>query len=226
MFWQDSAVARPGTSSFFEEIRQTKRRRVRLTVSVALYGGVVSVATLYISLTALPSSTYPFEPQRPSLLHFLFASIGAVLSGVVLAGVATHFVADSPNQAPHPLIWVLIGVLYGVLVPFITGMFRPFWVVLLDLVTGTIGEGGLWLRLANAAFYAPFSSVYWGVIGLPAGLLGGLLLAVGAWFIALANAAVNPRIARYGPWVISVALSLGVLATALLAPLSLVASLG
>ena len=206
--------------------RQIDERRVTLVGLVALYGAVISTVALYLSLTAYPAISYPFEPQRPTLLRFLFPSIVAFLSGIALAVGLTHFVADTVNEARHPLIWLLLGLVYGTLLPFITGMFLPFSFVFHDLVVGQIQAGTFWIRLANAAFYMPSSSFFWGTFGLYAGVLGGLLLGVGAWFIDLANAAGNPLIAKYGPYVISTVLSLGIIALPILAPLSLIASLG
>lgn len=200
------------------------RSRARLTGSVALYGAVLSVLALYITLTARVADGadyYTYELARPALLGFLAKSLPALLSGLALAALIAHQASHVVATSLHPVKWVVVGGLFGFTVPFATGLLLPVSTALLDPAGVNAGDGGFWLSLSDEIIGAPVFGYVYGMLGVFVGMLAGLMLALGGWFVELANTSSSPNMATYGPYAVSAALSLALAAAVMFGPFSL-----
>ena len=201
-----------------------RRSRARLTGSVALYGAVLSVLALYITLTARVADGadyYTYELARPALLGFLAKSLPALLSGLALAALITHQASHVVATPLHPVKWVVVGGLFGFTVPFATGLLLPVSTALLDPAGVNAGDGGFWLSLSDEIIGAPVFGYVYGMLGVFVGLLAGLMLALGGWLVELANTSSSANMATYGPYAVSAALSLALAAAVMFGPFSL-----
>lgn len=209
-----------------ERAREARERRLRarLTGSVALYGAALSVLALYITLTARVADGadyYTYELARPALLRFLVNSLPALLSGFALAAFITHQASDVVATPRHPMKWLVVGGLFGFTVPFATGLLLPVSTALLDPAVVNAGEEGFWLSLSDEIIGAPIFGYVYGMLGVFVGMLAGVMLAVGGWFVELANTSSSPNMAAYGPYAVSAALSLALAAVLIFGPFSL-----
>ncbi len=201
-----------------------RRLRARLTGSVALYGAVLSVLALYITLTARVADGadyYTYELARPALLGFLANSLPALLSGLALAALITHQASHVVATPRHPTKWVVVGGLFGFTFPFATGLLLPVSTALLDPAAASAGEGGFWLSLSDEIIGAPVFGYVYGMLGVFVGMLAGLMLALGGWFVEFANTSSDPNVAAYGPYAVSATLSLALAAVVIFGPFSL-----
>lgn len=199
-------------------------RRARLTISVALYGGAVGAAALFVSLLA--QVRFPNEPEHMALLASVFLGSGGALAGGALAALITYSVGQKADKARHLLAWEALGFGYGVLLPFFTGMLIPLSGVFLNLAVGVITAGEVFSQVVDAISRSPAFAFSQGTFGLFTGMLAGLLLGTGAWLIDTANAEPNARVSGYGPWAIAAVLSIGVVAVAAFGPPPTLAKLG
>ena len=211
-----------------ERHTQKKRRRVRLVAATALYGIVLSILGLYITLPARLAESvdyYKFELIRPEIVPFLRVSISAILSGAFLTGFLVYAFSGGARERRHPLIWGVVGLVYGLAISFATGLFIPTVGEIVDLLAGHNSLGALWNALLYSILGTPLFAAVYGILGLYVGLLQGLLLAIGGWLMDVVSASVNTRAARYGPVAVSVILSFLVAVPVLVGPFSLFKSL-
>ena len=205
-----------------------RRRRLRLVAATALYGIVLSILGLYITLPARLAESvdyYTFELIRPELVPFLRVSISAILSGALVTGSLVYVFSGVAVRRRHPLIWGAVGLAYGLAISFVTGLFIPTVGGIVDLLTGHSSLGALWNSLLYLVLGTPLFAAVYGILGLYVGLLQGLLLAIGGWLMDVVSASVNTRTARYGPVAVSVILSFLVAVPVLVGPFSLFKSL-
>ncbi len=205
-----------------------RRRRLRLVAATALYGIVLSILGLYITLPARLAESvdyYTFELIRPEIVPFLRVSISAILSGALVTGSLVYVFSGVAVRRRHPLIWGAVGLAYGLAISFITGLFIPTVGGIVDLLTGHSSLGALWNSLLYLVLGTPLFAAVYGILGLYVGLLQGLLLAIGGWLMDVVSASVNTRAARYGPVAVSVILSFLVAVPVLVGPFSLFKSL-
>ncbi len=199
-----------------------------MTGALVLYGAVLSVLGLYITLPARLAENidyYEFELLRPALIPFLRVSIASVLSGVLLAGFFAYILSARLTRRHRLLRWGFIGLLYGAALPFVTGLFIPVAGELVDLLTGQARLQGFLRDLLFAVLGTPMFAAVYGILGIYVGLLGGLLLAAGGWLIEVLASSGDHRAAAYGPVVSAVVLSLLVAFPVLFGPFSIFKSL-
>ncbi len=98
--------------------------------------------------------------------------------------------------------------------------------VTLNLALGSIPLSELTSHTLEAFVRAPANAFTQGTLGLFTGLLAGTLFGVGGWVMDIANTSPYPNVSRYGPYVISLGLSAGVVAIAAFGPADALAKLG
>jgi hypothetical protein len=154
-------------------------------------------------------------------------------AGVLVAGLLTYIASGGDDiasgrddQGRAPWVWLALGIIYGVAVPFVTGIFMPVSILLLDLTNGVITLGEFLPDLRSYLFRLPAFIIYHGAFALLTGFLAWPIFSVGAWLIDYFNASSDPRISRYVSFAISIALSVGVVAFVVLVPPHALARLG
>ena len=202
-------------------------RRYRLMVFLALYGGALGAAAIIISFLARQQLRAPlYETQHLSLNIYVFLSGAGLIAGALVVSMLTYWLISRSNFAQHPLAWVAIGFGYAILVPFATGFLAPFSIVFLNLQLGVFESGDVSPGLLDALFRAPHSTFSYGTVALGTTAVAALMFAPGAWLIDTVNASRSVIVARYGSFAITLALSSGFVAFAVLGPPSTLAKLG
>ena len=149
-----------------------------------------------------------------------------MVAGALVAVLLTSWAIKRAAYAQHPLVWVALGVGFGIIVPFGTGALTPVSIVFLNLNLGVIAPGEILSGLVEAAFRAPQSAFSYGGMSLAPTALAAVLFAPGAWLIDTANRSRNVIVSRYGIWAIALALSFGFVTFAALGPPSTLVKLG
>ena len=209
--------------SLLAAAQRSHGRRLRLAISLTLYGGALGAAVVLISLL---TRTKPWvEPEHLSFAPSVFLSLGGALAGILIVWPTTYWLGDSAGAPRGLLAWLAIGFGFGVLLPLLAGAFLPLSIVFVDLSLGIISASELFSRALDALFRAPLSLVY-GALGIFTGLLAGALFGTGAWVVDMVNASSNPVASRYGPWAIIILLGFIAVVIAVFGPPDTLAKLG
>ncbi len=174
---------------------------VKLTSAVTLYSCALGAAAVLVSFLVRMNA-----PQHMTPIPSMFFSLAGALAALLITWPSIYWIA-SGNEGPRSLWqWSVIGLVYGLLMPFLTGALLPLSAVFVELTIGTIKLGQLWSQSWNAVFQAPAYSFIHGTIGIFTGLLAGALLGIGGWVIDRINSISNPIARRYCPWAMSLIL--------------------
>ena len=186
--------------------------RARLTISIGLYGGALGAGALLVSLLSqMAPEVYPDAPRHPGLVPSLILSSGGFLVGALLAALAAYMAARDRHEPLKLLVWMAVGLGFGIMLPVFTGAIIPFTMVFINLYEGTIEAGDVLIRLVDSVFLAPWATLFQAVFGLFSSMLAGLVFGLGAWLVNVANAASKSWIARYGTYGLAAALSIAVI---------------
>ncbi len=192
--------------------------------SLAICGGAISVAALFVTLLA--ATEYPKKPEHLTLLLSVIMGTGAFVPGALAAAVITYMVSDRVETARNIVAWLVLGFGYGIMVPFATGMFIPLSTVFVRLSSGVITAEDVFPEAVDALFRGISVAFSHGAFGVFTGMLAGVILGVGAWVIDRINTMPDSPLARYGPPAIAVVLAIVVLAIAAFGPPETLAKLG
>ncbi len=216
-------------SRLYESPRQSSALRARLTICLAVFGGVLGAAQFLINLLA--QTQFPKDPERLALTASLIVSSRALVAGLVVAAIlarlaTSEWAGQRPDRARHLLVWVATGIGYGVLTPVVAGMLVPLSGLILQVATGamTIGTALTWIP--DTILRAPYAGMIFGAVGLSTGLIAGVVFAVGGWLIDAANASSDPKVSRYSAWVVMLAFSVAIVGITVLVPPAVLAKLG
>jgi hypothetical protein len=167
-----------------------------------------------------------YEPAHLATLPAVFLSGAGVLAGALVAGLLTFWTVKRPEDASSPLIWVALGLVYGLVLPFVTGALAPVSLIFLDLAVTGSGADEVMSGLVDSAFRSPYFAFVYGAMSLQTTAIAAPVFAAGAWLIDRVNASANVQVSRIGAYAIAVALSLGIVAIASFGPPSALAKLG
>ena len=185
-------------------------RRIRLTTSLALYGGALGAATILISLlnrTKGQTDGLVFlEPEHMGLAASVFFSLGGGIAGVLVALPLGYLIGARATEHHNLLVWWGIGLAFGVALPFLTGALSPLSEVFVLLSLDIIQPGDLFDQVVDAAIRAPLSIVVNGIFSLYTGLLAGALFGTGGWVVDMFNGSTRPVASKVGPWAIALIL--------------------
>ena len=183
-------------------------RRLRLIVSVALYGGALGGASLLVNFLARTDP--PHVPQHMPADATILLSSGAVTMCAILAGLMTLWMSNPQERerARGLLVWLLAGFGFGVLSPVFTGAVLPLAMMFLATLNGDLPASDFLVHAASALLQAPSFAFTHGVFGLFTGLMAGALFGVGAWLVDMAAHYSDRKVSAYAPYAISVSLSL------------------
>lgn len=184
---------------------ETRRRRIRLAISMALYGGALGAAAIIISL--LNRGPFDADPERLRLIDSVYVSLGGGIAGVLVALPLGYFMGAASGTRPSNLLrWWVVGIAFGVALPFATGAVVPFTLVFEDLSVGLIRPGQVIGRILDAVFRAPLNLILRGALGIFTGLLAGAIFGTGGWVADMFNASSKPVAAKVGPLVVAIIL--------------------
>ena len=138
-----------------------------------------------------------------------------------MAGLLNHLVSRVVTTPGHPLKWIAIAAIYGLVLPFATGLLIPMNGVFVDLAIGSTLERGFWLSFADAIIDTPVFTYVYGIMGVYIGLVAGVMLSAGGWLADLANTSGSTNSGARGPYLIAVAMSLALGAAVMFGPFAL-----
>ena len=124
-------------------------------------------------------------------------------------------------------IWVGIGVVYSFVLSLILGgLFLPLTFLFTEFTRGVISVPILLSEALDTTMRWPFLSVVVGIQLLFTAMAAGVLFGLGAWVIDWFNSSADSVSAKYGTWVVAMALCGLVVALLAVVPESTLARLG
>ena len=177
-----------------------------LVICLAIYGGALGASSLLVNF--LSRTKYPDIPEHMELAPTLLLSSGAFVVCAVLGGLIAYWFGQKDEPLRYIIKWLVIGFGFGVLSPIITGGTLPLSLIFVELEAGVLSSGEAPVRMVNALFHVPRFAFTHGVFGLFTGFLAGALFGFGALFIASLREFTGGTLARYGPYVLAVLLSI------------------
>ena len=215
------------------KIPSTDWARLRFAFGIGIFAGALGTATVLVNL--ISQITIPEILDRPPILQtLLFGSSGA-LSGFLITAPVAYWMFGGIRVFTHEIkrdsrsfkTWFLYASAYGMTLPIIAGAFlMPVAFNLHDFTDGRITVPELSMKSLEILILAPSVGLILGLRMFFTGFVAALLFWPGAWLIDRFCVSEDRATARYGPWVVTLALSLSVLAIAAFAPVSLLAQFG
>ena len=201
-------------------------RRLRLIVSVGLYGGALGGAALLVNFLARTDP--PHVPQHMPVDATVLLSGGAATACAILAVLMTLWMSNPSERerARGLLIWLLAGFGFGVLSPVATGAVLPLAMVFLATHNGDLPSSDFLVHATSALLQAPSSAFTHGVFGLYTGLTVGALFGFGAWVLDWATHSSAPKVPEYAPYVLAAILSILFYGVAAFGPVETLARFG
>ena len=209
--------------------------RIRFTASISIYGGALGALLLIVNrLAAVPVNQADIE-HMPLGQALLFGGFGAMASVVVTAPAAWWLYGGVPKYAatkkrfPRSIfIWFLIGTVYAFLLPFVLGgYFYEMAIRLLGFYGGSLSVPEIMEGTIDQIILSAFKAFILGFDFFFTGLkLAGPLFIPGAWIIDRFNGSDHPATAKYGPWVLALALSAVIIVIMVVVPAPTLARFG
>ncbi len=139
------------------------------------------------------------EPEHLALVPATFVSLSGAIAAILLTWPVVHLLSKGALRQQGLLMWLVLGIGYGLLLPPLTGALLPLSVVFINLTLGVIEVGELPSELMEALFRSPLNSIIYGSLAIVNGLLTGVLFSSGAWLIDRLNASPHPVVSGRGP---------------------------
>lgn len=157
-----------------ERARRRQRARKRLFLAVLPAAGVFSVCAAYVTLPAtVAADNYDYVVSRPALSAALHIAPTSLAAGLVLGLVFGWLVPELLGDGRHYIQIPLIGVLFGVLDPFVTALLMPLSRFFTD-ASSVSGVADLSNRIVDVVYGTPLFALDYGVRGIGEGLLAGV----------------------------------------------------
>ncbi len=201
-------------------------RRLRLIVSVGLYGGALGGAALLVNFLARTDP--PHVPEHMPVNATVLLSGAAVSACAILAVLMTLWMSNPSERerARGIFVWLIAGFGFGVLSPVATGAALPLAMVLLATQNGDLPFSDFLVHATSAVLQAPSSAFTHGVFGLFTGLMAGALFAVGAWALDWTTHSSTPKVPGYAPYILAAILSILFYGVAAFGPVETLARFG
>ena len=190
--------------------------RIRLTASVALYGAALGSAAILVSIIARTDKFDDAEHLAftPGLISALTGAIAVTL----ITPLAIYHLRNNASESGSLLMWLALGLGFGVASSFVAGGLFPLNVVFITFAEDNIKFGELASLVVEGAFQGIRSFFIDGALAIYTWLLAGALFGIGAWIIDKFNASPNPVASKYGTWAVTLFLGLTIVAIAVLGP--------
>ncbi len=202
------------------------QRRLRLIVSVGLYGGALGGASLLVNFLARTDP--PHVPEHMPADATILLSGGAATASAVLAALMAMWMSNPSERerARGWVVWLLAGFGFGVLSPVVTGAVMPMSMMFLATYNGDLPASDFLIHAISALLQGPSSAFTHGVFGLFTGLMSGALFAVGAWMVDQAAHSSTPKVSAYVPYALAAFLSALFFGIAVFGPVETLARFG
>ena len=204
--------------------RPTARRRITLEACVTIYAAALGSSAVLVYFMVRTEAWK--EPEHLALVQATFVSLVGATAAILLTWPVVHQLSDGARKPQGLLMWLVLGIGYGLLLPPLTGALLPLSVVFINLTLGIIELGELPSEFMEALFRAPLNSIIYGSLAIVNGLLAGVLFSSGAWLIDRLNASSDPVISARGPWAVVILLGGTIIALAAFGPPETLARLG
>ena len=215
------------------ESTDTDWLRVRFVICVAIYGAAIGVATILVNFL-VRADAISLPQHRPLWTSLLFSGAAAV-AGITITGPAAYWIFGTRHvfstvekRKPRSLIvWIVLGFGYGIAFPLLMGAyFLPLSFYFHDFASGLTSAPQLVSRVFDVVLIWPVLALVFGNGLFFTGLIAGALFGSGGWIIDRFNASTSLTTAKYGTWIMSMLLSIAVIATVIVVPETILARLG
>ncbi len=193
----------------------TSRRR-RLTASITLLAVMLSIAGFHMAV--LGRAQYFEDAVRIQGWGAIFFSIAAGSAAVIAMPLAVYHFRDLAQNRVHPIVWLPMGVWFGLATPILTGGFSRLAGAFAGLADGFYGVGDMGSLMIDSVLVFPYDMVVQGAPNIYGSIIVAPIFAVAGYAVDRANATDNEAISRWATWIISVAIGLLVLLFALYGP--------
>jgi len=212
---------RPTTGSFADLIRDSVSipdpvRRKRLAASVTLLGCMLGAAINLVSVMT-QTDQYQEASHLSALPTVFFAALG-MLTALIITPLTIYHIRDNADRAANPLVWIGLGIGFGLAVSFLSGALTPLNLTLLSFAEGQASQATLASQIIDAILSGVRSFFVQGALMAVTALIGGVFFCLGGVAIDNLNARQAVRLSSIGPWAVSIGLGISVLAFSLLGP--------
>jgi uncharacterized membrane protein len=176
-------------------------------------------------ITFVISTDISREPEHLAFAPAMFFGATGGIAGALIVWPIISWL--SKDNAAHSFReWMLAGVVFGLLLPFVTGALLPASHVFLGLSLGVIQSGELISGLLSSIFRMPVEIIVHVAQGILTGMLIGVVFGVGAWILDRINWSRSTVVADIGSWTVAIVLGTGAVLLALFGSPDTLARLG
>ncbi len=181
-----------------------------------MLGCALSVAAVHLQLI----SRIPWYEDAYHLDFWpaVFFSLSGVAAALLVLPWAVFHMRDRAHLPANPLIWLGLGLWFGVSTAFVTGGLSPMTRVFLAVAEKRMTLGEMPSFMLDAVLIGFKDFFVQGAIAVPGGLIAGAIFAVGGFAIDRLNASSDDRISTFAPWIAATVISTAVLLFALAGP--------
>ena len=179
-----------------------------LTGLAAALGAAATLITFVIS------TDISREPEHLAFAPTMFFGATGGIAGALIVWPIISWL--SKDNAAHSFReWMLVGAVFGLLLPFVTGALLPASHVFLGLSLGIIQPGELISSLLSSIFRMPVEIIVHVAQGILTGALVGAVFALAGWVLDRINWSRSTVVADFGPWTVATVLGTGAVLLAL-----------
>lgn len=195
---------------------QDQALRIRLTASITLYGAALGSAAILISIMAR-TGRYD-EAEHLAFVPGLFTALTGALAATLVTALAIYHTRHNADEAGSLLLWLVMGLGFGVASSFVTGGLIPLNVVFITFAEDDMKFRELPSLVVEGTFQGIRSFFIEGTLSIYTWFIAGALFGTGAWIIDKLNASHNLATSKYGTWIFAVLSGLIVVAIAAFGP--------
>ena len=192
----------------------------RFVVIAVLCGGSTSFARFFISDIVQKKVRWE-DPIHMSGLPTACLGIAAFLAGVFFTYILVKVIIGEGYVNRNIFIWIFVGLLYGIFIPFITGLLLPMGMFVMNVSIGVIELNKAFFFFLDAIVLAPTNAFTHGIFGVISGLMCGMCLALALWFMDKMG-----RVGSQWPLVVGIMFSLFMIIFSKFAPAPFLANFG
>lgn len=193
---------------------ETRRRRI--TGAISVLGVLLSIAAFHVAV--LGRFEYFEDAIRVEGWGAVFFSIGAAVASLAVVPLMVFHVRDMAQFPAKPIAWILMGFVFGIATPVLTGGLTRASGAFAGLAEGVYGVGSMPSLLLDAVIIFPYDMFIQGAPNVYAGLLSGGFFAIIGFAVDRLNATKTESVSMWGPWIVAVGLGLPIMVFALVGP--------
>ena len=183
---------------------------------MTLLGCALSMAAVHVQLISR-------IPRYESAYHLdfwpaVFFSLGAAAAALIVVPLAVFHMRDRARVPGSIVVWIGLGLWFGVATSFVTGGFSPMSRVFIDIAESRVTIGEVPSLMIDAVLIGLKDFFVQGAIAVSAGLLAGAIFAVSGFGIDRLNAMDDARASTYAAWIAATLIGAVVLIFAIAGP--------